>query len=267
MADDVKNNNGTGATNEEDRFELDISGAAFEPILDSKFMFAREFGEIVSNIFKEVFLDWEGCRIVDVQMPGFTTIGLEFYFNHNELPDDGRRYRAITRNIDHTKTNNSTLNGIRRFSNAINNGDRYYLTEDAQKCFKTFLFDNVRGLYGQNGNINWNSAVSETAEPAQNYSHMYGQLPVQQYTSLSKIDPSKIATAIYGDDTGEAGAKWYYQVVPVNSIPVISQFGMTNNIDPASRILRIDRVSETELNKLATKLGFTNFGNKLNIIR
>ena len=96
---------------------------------------------------------------------------------------------------------------------------------------------------------------------------MYGQIPAQQYTKLSLIDPSKIATLIYGEEDEEDGAKWCYQVTPVFSMPIMNQYGMANNSDPASKILRIDRVSATEVNNLANKLGFSNIGNKLNIIR
>lgn len=263
MSEDARNTE-TGNKNIED-LKIDISGASFEPILDSKFMFAREFGEIVSNIFREVFVDWEGCKIVDINFNGLASIALEFYFNHNELPATGDKLRGITRNSDGNKTQNVTLSRMRRFSNTLNNGDRYYLTEEAKSIFAPYLFDNIRGLYGQQGKINWNSCVAEAAEPVQNYSQIYGQVPVQQYTALTKIDPSKIATAIYGEDGDDA--KWCYQVTPVFSMPLISQYGITNNTDPASRILRIDRVSAKELNDLAAKLGFANFGNKLNIIR
>jgi hypothetical protein len=266
MSEDTRNpESGRNVNNDNIKdLKVDISGASFEPILDSKFMFARDFGEIVSKIFREVFVDWEGCRVVDIQVNNVPFIALEFYFNHHEYPE-GDKFHAITRNPENGKqTNNPTLNGIRRFSNAMINGDRYYLTEEAKAIFSHYLFD-MRGLYGQHGKINWNSCVSEAAEPIQNYSQMYGQMPVQQYTALSKIDPSKIATAIYGDTNDDAD--WCYQVVPVLSMPIMSQYGVTNNTDPANRIIRIDRVSAKELNELAKKLGFSNFGNKLNIIR
>ena len=258
---DVRNNNET--VEERKEFRINIQGLKFDPIIDSKFIFARDFGEIVSNIFRGVFVDWEGCRISEIK--GTNYIGLDFFFNHNDYQDDGRP-KAITRNTD-TKTHNTTLGGIRRINNIISNGDRYYLTDDAKDCFKPFLFDNIGGLRGQQGNINWNRVVSEVAEPNQRSFQMYGQIPVQQFTQVSFIDPSKIATLIYGEDDAEDGAKWCYQVTPVYSMPIMSQYGITNNPDPASKVLRIDRVSATELNDLATKLGFSNIGNKLNIIR
>ena len=264
MADDVRINNEPAANPTIEEFKLDVTGASFDPIVDSKFMFARDFGEIVSNIFRGFFVDWEGCTISDIKGTNF--VGLDFFFNHNEYPETDTKVRAITRNKD-TKTQNATLSGVRRFNNMINNGDRYYLTELAQKTFKPFLFDNIGGLYGQHNNVNWNRAVSEVAENNQKAFQMYGQIPSQQYTKLSFIDPSKIATLIYGEEDEEGGAKWCYQVTPVFSMPIMNQYGMAQNADPASRILRIDRVSATELNNLATKLGFSNIGNRLNIIR
>jgi hypothetical protein len=265
MSEDVRNNTEPVQPDKKiEEFKLDISGSSFDPIVDSKFMFARDFGELISNIFRNIFVDWEGCTISDIK--GTSFIGVDFFFNHNEYPEDGTRVRAISRETD-TKTKNSTLSGIRRFNNMINNGDRYYLTDVAQKCFTPFLYDNIGGLYGQHGKVNWNRAVSEVAEANQKTFQMYGQIPTQQYTKLSFIDPSKIATAIYGEEDEDGGAKWCYQVTPVFSMPIMSQYGVTNNTDPASRILRIDRVSATELNNLATKLGFSNIGNRLNIIR
>lgn len=266
MSEDARVNNEPEKNESIENFSFDITPASFDPILDSKFMFARDFGEIVSNIFRNLFVDWEGCTISDIKINNFVGVGLDFYFNHNEYPEDGTRVRAVTRNTD-TKTQNSTLSGIRRFNNMISNGDRYYLTDVAKECFQKFLYDGIGGLYGQHGNINWNRAVGEVADSNQKTFQMYGQIPAQQYTKLSLIDPSKIATLIYGEEDEEDGAKWCYQVTPVFSMPIMNQYGMANNSDPASKILRIDRVSATEVNNLANKLGFSNIGNKLNIIR
>ena len=268
MSEDVKNNTNPETSNDKlNDFKLEISGAKFEPILDSKFMLAKEFGEIVSNIFKNVFVDWEGCTITDIK--GMGLMSLNFFFNHAEYPEVEGKVRAITRNMD-TGTQNSVLSGIRRFNNVTTNGDRYYLTDVAQQCFREFLLDNVGGLRGQHGNPNWAKAVSEVADQSQRNFQAYGQIPTQQYTVLSFIDPSKVATAIYGEEDEEGGAKWCYLVTPMNPLPAVNQMGqMVQAIptDPANRVLRIDRVSATELNKLATKFGLGNIGNGLNIIR
>ena len=50
---DVRNNNETAEERKE--FRINIQGLKFDPIIDSKFIFARDFGEIVSNIFRGVF--------------------------------------------------------------------------------------------------------------------------------------------------------------------------------------------------------------------
>ena len=267
MSEDARTTNPEATNDKFKDFKLEISGAKFEPILDSKFMLAKEFGEIVSNIFKEIFVDWEGCTISDVK--GTSFISLNFFFNHNELPETEGKVRAITRDMD-TGTQNDVLNRVRRFNNTTIHGDRYYLTEFAQKCFQNLLIDGINGLRGQHGNINWTKAVSEVAENVQRNYPMYGQIPSQQYTVLSFIDPSKIATEIYGEEDVDGGAKWCYQVIPVNTMPVLNQFGQQVNpmpTDPANRIFRIDRVSAKELNVLANKLGFSMIGNGLNIIR
>ena len=45
MADDVRINNEPAANPTIEEFKLDVTGASFDPIVDSKFMFARDFGE------------------------------------------------------------------------------------------------------------------------------------------------------------------------------------------------------------------------------
>lgn len=244
------------------------SGLEFDPISDTKYLTSTEFGEIVSNIFKQVFVDYEGCTLGGVQGTPYITIN--FFFNHREISDDAipsNMFRGITRKIPN-KSNNETVNNIRLYNNILRNGDRYYLTDDAKQIIKPFLLSGVGRIYGPNGNINWGNITSEQGDNSQRFNFGVNQVPLQ-YTVCTFIDPTKLATAIYGEDNTENGAKWCYQVRVANSIPNINSMNNTNSntANPSNWILAIDRVSAKELNKLAAKFGFANIGNGLGIIR
>ena len=149
---------------------------------------------------------------------------------------------------------NNTLRSTRNFTSRYQNGDKFFLTDDAKSGLAPFFFDNLRSIYKGNGELNWDKISGEVAETS------YGMQ--QQYTKVSFIDPAKVAEAIFGK-VDEDGVKWVYGVRILRSVPSISMNG--TNV-ATNYMLAIERVCEAEVFKLAQSLGIgVNSG--LNIIR
>ena len=226
----------------------------FDHISDSKFVSSTDFCGLVSQLFN-IYADFEGCSYEVV--PGTNSHMIALYFNHklagtDTVLEDGRGI-AITKDAGVSARNN-TLRSTRNFLNRYNNGDRFFLTEDAKSGLAPFLFDQNRSLYKANGEVNWDKVVQEVADGN------YG-MP-QQYTKVSFIDPAKVAEMIYGK-VDEDGTKWVYGVRVLRSVPTISIGGsnVTTNF-----MLAIERVCENEVFKLAQSLG-VGVNSGLNIIR
>lgn len=234
----------------------------FNPISDTKYLTSVEFCETVSSLFRDVYADWEGCKMVPLQ--GTNQLQVLFFFNHKEqLIANSPLTRACSRDEDST-TKSSTLAALRHRDHLLANGDSYHLTEDGMSSIRDFLFDNAN-LYKRNGDVEWKKVIAETSD---NQVQGYGQPVAQQLTQVSWIDPVKLATLMFGEDNTEEGANWVYNIRVLRSMPSANySYGMyVGNNAPQNYLLAIDRISGEETKKLAALYGLV-LGNGLGIIR
>ena len=233
----------------------------FNPISDSKYLTSVEFCEIVSNLFRDVFSDWEGCKMVPMQ--GANVLQMLFFFNHKEF-NDPNKYRGCTRD-DENRTKSGTLAALRHRDHLLTNGDSYHLTEDGMSSMRDFLFDNAN-IFAKNGDVIWKKVVSETTDyQAQGF----GQPIAQQLTQIAWIDPVKVATLIFGENDEKGGEpNWVYNIRVLRSMPSANySYGMyVGNNQPQNYLLAIDRISGEETKKLAALYGLV-LGNGLGIVR
>jgi hypothetical protein len=243
------------ATATETREKLVIKVAEhekFDHIMDSKYLSSNDLCSIISDLFRSVYADYEGCKFIIPQGTNIPTISI--FFNHREIKDSTLTY-ACSKEIADEKTKNPTLRSTRLFQDRLINGDRYYLTEDGQDGLAPFVFEN-RSFFKGDGSVNWGKLVSEVADPVS-----YG-VPLQ-FTQVSYLDPVKLLELIYGK-TDENGVSWVYGVRVMRSVPTVSMFGQGNVA--ANMMLAIERVCEPEVEKLAKTLGLS-VQSGLNIIR
>ena len=238
--------------------------AKFNPISDTKYLTSVEFCEIVSSLFRNIFADWEGCKMAPLQ--GANTLQMLFYFNHKEqVIANSDLCRGCTKDEDST-TKSQTLAALRHRDHLLTNGDSYHLTEDGMSSLRDFLYDNAN-LYKRNGDVDWKKVVAEASDYV---AQGYGQPVAQQLTQISWIDPVKLATLIFGenDDNGEDNANWVYNIRVLRSMPSANySFGMyVGNNQPQNYLLAIDRISGEETKKLAALYGLV-LGNGLGIVR
>lgn len=251
-----KNNN--SKTAEGEKFVINIEEhPPFDPIVETKYISSDDFCKLVSDLFRAVYADFEGCEYA-INQQGRGAINL--FFNHSE-PDDNDRFNGITRTMpDKNGSNlkNDTVRRIRQHDSYNRNGDRYFLTEQGAEGISKFIFDNM--YVKKDGTISWDKLTAEVSQ-GQRY---FNQQPIV-YTKISMLDPDKLAAAIFGP-TNEDGDNLCYAVNMMRSIPqMVIPNCMGGGMQPQF-MLYIQKVSEKEVAKLCNQCGVApNQG--LNIIR
>ena len=222
----------------------------FNAIAGSIFQSSTEFCENVSNIFHSVFADYEGCVLETYG----NSLFLALYFNHRS-PDGSEGIPfACTKEKDGKVTSNDTMMRLRRYNNAIINGDKYWLTEEGKSCLSQFMAFTEANM--KNGQINWGKCVSDIADPQSAYNGLRTQM-----TKVSFVDPAKLAEFMYGEND-EEGGRLVYNIRIIGSTPAQNYV----NAQRGDRMIEVQRISEVEVNKLARMYGVV-VSNGLNIVK
>lgn len=243
--------NKTDETKPAEKFNIEVEvNEQFNPIQSTQFISSSEFCSLVSELFKSVYADFEGC-CYEINQQGVSTVAL--FFNHSE-PVDENRENAITRDMP-TETggiNNEVVRRLRNNDFRVKNGDRYFLTKEGMEGISRFVIDGL--VNKKTGNIDWKKVTAEVAQPGN-----FFNTPAVVYTKVSFLDPVKLAEEIYGR-TDENGENQVYGVRTLRSLAQVSP-----GFHP-QYMLAVDKVSEKEVRKLCNMFGIAPTGN-LDIIR
>lgn len=245
----------TNNTEKKETFEIVVEEhEKFAHIMDSKFLSSTELCGIISGLFKEIYADYEGCKFEIPQGTNIPTISL--FFNHrntnlSSLPT------ACSKDVVDEKTKNATLRSTRVFQHRMNNGDRFFLTDEGKEGLAPFVME-TRNFYQKDGSVNWGKIVGDVADPN---AVAMGGVPMQ-YTKVSYLDPAKIMELIFGKKDAD-GTSWVYGVRVIRSIPTFSVMGA---VASENFMLAVERVCEEEVIRLSNQLGLA-VTSGLNIIR
>lgn len=245
----------TNETAKREPFKINIEDHFdFGAIASSKFLTSTRFSEMVSAIFKEVFIDFEGC-IFEVYN-GEPTISL--IFNHgdysNRAEGDGR---VLACERLSSKAVGSTVIDRGRSRDCLSReGDRYYLTEDGKDVIKTLL---TRRLYN-NGNPDFKKIVSEISDRGQMNTYFTQQ--TIQYTKVSYLSLDRLCALVFGFKDKSSNEDVEY------SCNIASAFNPVNfggQVAAASYILNITCVSSKAIADFYNEIGLGQSG--LSIVR
>lgn len=230
----------------DERFKIEVvEHEPMEDIARSKYLKASEFCKKTSELFKDVYADYDGSRI-EIDQQGHLSLALFFHHNEPKLVSGDPRTLAISRDVpEDTSMHDDLIRRIRTHDSIVKNGDRYFLTKDGSEGLSDFVFDSLRK---KDGTINWKNALAETNMSQSNYFPGYNQVPDID-TKVSFIDPAKVAMAIYGQ-FDEDGNEWAYGVRIMSSLP-----SMTGSNFQADYMLAIERVRVSELMRLCNETG------------
>lgn len=242
--------------------------AEFSSISESIYIKSTDLCQLVSNVFKGIFADFEGSRLDPDPTTNLPTITL--VFNHLERPDCGLVY-ACTKDVD-TNTANDTVRRIRQYTNRLYFGDAYHMTDDGKDMLEQFIM-NIPRTRDKHGAIKWNDIISNVADGAQNVKN-------QQFTTLSFLDINLVAKFLYGpnsvfildpagdpdDPNNQKVTHWIYTSRVMRSIPG-AMSPIQGQVMHRDFVIEIKRVREEEVTDLGRKLGFGVNANGLDIVR
>lgn len=224
-----------------EKFKIIVDDLEVEPgVAQTNYVLSSEIQQKISELFKSVFADYEGC-IFEVSN-GEPTISL--LFNRKKYDEDERvgSYRIGA------NSGSSVIDRRRNQDRQMQEGDRYYLTDDAKDVVSDLL---IPRLYN-NGNINWKLIVSDYQERNQNnYYMMPNQIPV--YTKVSGLSLNRILNAnlLEGfaskDKDGNKVEHGATLAAPLNYM---------NYQQGSVYVLTITTITVNNLNKIYEKLGF-----------
>lgn len=224
-----------------EKFKIIVDDLEVEPgVAQTNYVLSSEIQKKISELFKSVFADYEGC-IFEVSN-GEPTISL--LFNRKKYDENERLgcYRIGA------NSGSSIIDRRRNQDRQMQEGDRYYLTDDAKDVVSDLL---IPRLYN-NGNINWKLIVSDYQERNQNnYYMMPNQIPV--YTKVSGLSLNRILNAnlLEGfaskDKDGNKVEHGATLAAPLNYM---------NYQQGSVYVLTITTITVNNLNKIYEKLGF-----------
>ena len=265
MSEENTNNNVTENQEEEKKdvkYNISIDPIAFGGICTDKYLKGTEFCKILYKIFKAVYADFYGATFDTI--PGTNKFMISLYFDH-EIHDGDSLPCAVSKVTDEERTENATLNSIRRFQRRNTEGDRYHLTPEGKEGIKKFLMDQrlASNIYKSTGynkvSPDWKKISIEVADAS------YGGNFSRQLTKVSYLDCEKLASMIWGSKENEASNDpddvIEYGVRIANSFPTYGGY----NSSP-EYLLEIKRISRKHIVNLCQSFGI-GIQHGLNIIR
>ncbi len=220
----------------------------FEYDAKVSFLTSDKLGLAVNQLCRSVFADYEGCKIEISQKNELT---LSLLFRHEVNRDESKCYGVEL--CSAKKTNNSTIDRVRGRDWAVQNGDRYTLTDDAKEAITPWLKGNLRA---NNGKINWGAIISEYSENVNMYSYK-----TEQFTKVSGLDLNVICSLLFGKKDSKGDNVVYdvqYKGV-ANAVPGINFAGTSQKL-----ILWVNQINFDKLQKTYIDLGL---GSPSSIIR
>lgn len=232
------------------KFKIEIQDhETFPGIARTAYVASNEFCKMVSELFKNVFADFEGC-IFEVTQAGDPYISL--LFNHGQYPEDA--VVACTRNGGNASGSN-VLDRVRTRDRQLIEGDRYHLTDDAKDALTPLLTARMF----KNGNPEWKQITSEWQDRTAINFYNVGAIP--QYTKVSFIDLNRLCAMIYGlkDENGD-NVEYSVTIAAPLSVMGYQNGAMQSNMN---FMLNITSACQEELSKVYEKLGFGGFGARI----
>ena len=242
MSDQIKNN-------QREKFKIEVTEPTpFDAIAESKYLTSNELCRLTSELFKSVFADYEGCIFEATN--GEPTMSL--IFNHGKYDNDAV---VACERAGGKVSGSMVLDRTRNRDRQLQEGDRYYLTEDGKDVVMSLLTSRTYN----NGNPNWRNIVSEWTDRTVMNMYSYQQLP--QYTKVSFIDLRNLCRLIFGNkidgDTVDYAVSIASSLTP-NGYQAMGGMSMNMNY-----MLNITRASAKEVAAVYEKLGFGSMGTRI----
>lgn len=215
----------------------------FDGVLKSKISTTLDLCTTINELFKPIFVDYEGCVILPDSVGN---LGLFLYFKDiNRYPAEGQ-YKALQL-LGQKKCNTTAMQRINNF-NTRTRSKTYELTDDCKDLLSEFMPNNK-------GKINWNSFV---VEQTQNEGSMYSI-----YVRVAGLDLNKIIGKLYGRKN-KAGNPVEYCIQLKNPV---GYAGMMNPQLQNNYMVIIQQLDTNEVRELCKSMGLYYSSGSLQIVR
>ena len=220
---------------------------AFNYDAEAQILTSMRLGQSINAFFKEVFADYEGCKIEVSQR---NELSLSLVFRHEANRDENKHYGVELSAAK--KTHNSTLDRSRGKDYALLHGDRYTLTEDGMDIITPLVRPNYKT---QNGKINWGQIIADFSEGNTMYTWK-----TEQFTKVSGLDLNFVCSLLFGKkDQDGNNVVYMVDYRGVAGVPGFSIGGAAQNF-----VLWINRINVDKLQQTYADLGL---GSTSSIIR
>lgn len=211
------------------------------------FLTSSSLCKTFSDVFREVYSDWEGCKLeFDRGIPVITS-----FFNQRQEDINGLVPATSIFNGKKVSGNN-VIDRRRNMDEQQRNGDRFFLTQEGKDGLSKFIVNHR--ISRKSGEPDWGSIVLQASPGQPVQGSPMGFFNRVQYTMVRYMDPNKILSEIYGS-TNEKGEPVEYAITVVNNRSSIP--GYANRGIDAGWLLRVDQLNSKQLAEVAQRdLGY-----------
>lgn len=194
----------------------------------TNFTTSEKICELVNQIFRSVFADYEGSTYERDQN---CNPYINIFFNHRNIDNSAVPRRAFTPDIEEEEIENELVRKVKRNSRIMKYGNRYNITQDAKDAVPKFILNSVKN---NKGKVNWNNVSMDVAQPGSR----------EVLSKISYIDPVAIIAEIFGRNDGDI--QYTYELRELNSLP------------NGSTLIEIKQINSVQLDRACREIGIVN---------
>lgn len=246
---------------------------------DCSIMTSQDLAKHVNALFRRVFADYAGCKVILDQKQDQSTgqlildqnhpIQLELYFALGKTDNDKKIYafKPITDKVKEQSVNGKMdyIEKCMGHNITITQNKSSEITQDAIDILSSMLWYNVATRISLNPTAKEFNNLGIVVEATT----VQGQTPYMTpntqkfvYNVVQFVDINSVLAMLFGGS--EDGSNMIYQVVPLKPIATMPGVQMIPNTTEQKWLFNVTRINQQNLSDLFNKLGAYNMTNGIN---
>lgn len=234
------NNNGN-ANQKAEPIRLNVEPLEFDGVMKSKLTTTISLSKTINQLFRPVFVDYEGCIIAPDQF-GQLQVALYFKDKGQAMREDSiKTLVPVTERVQ----GSSAIDRIMKM-NLRNSSKSYDISKETKDILSEFIY--TRG----NAKVNWNQHIVEQTE--RNYNGY------SIYVKMIGLDLVRLVRKIYGAKID--GSRIDYNISIVKPIGMDVTGGANQNY-----LINIQQLDSKEVERLASEIGVVPVQGNIQMVR
>lgn len=234
------NNNGN-ANQKAEPMRLNVEPLEFDGVMKSKLTTTISLSKTINQLFRPVFVDYEGCIIAPDQ---FGQLQVALYFKDKGQPMNTESIKTLVPVTERVQ-GSSAIDRIMKM-NLRNSSKSYDISKETKDILSEFIY--TRG----NAKINWNQHIVEQTE--RNYNGY------SIYVKMIGLDLVRLVRKIYGGKLD--GSRIDYNISIIKPIGMDVTGGMNQNY-----LINIQQLDSKEVERLASEIGVVPVQGNIQMVR